>query len=172
MITNKIDVEVTAEKEAQVIQNVKDAHALLDFLVGIPKKEKRRMPKLGAPYLDFTTRVRAYAAKFPGYLPQQITLDMFNRDTLANESLQRVLAVVKSLENDLEDTMLLLKSEIYQTSRLYYKAVQAAGRAGDKDADRIATDLSAHYIKRTSDSTDSGENENTATNTNTTGKSS
>ncbi len=172
MISNRIDAEVTMEKETQVIQNIKDGRAQLDFLVGFSKKEIRRMPKLGAPYLEFTNRVRAHAAKFPGYLPQQITLEMYNRDFKASESVQRMLAEVKSFEKDLEDTLLVLKSEIYQTSLLYYKAVQAAGRAGDKDADRIATDLSAHYIKRTSDSTDSGENENTATNTNTTGKSS
>jgi len=148
MITNRIDVEVTTEKETQVIQNVKDGRAQLDFLVGLSKKEIRRTPKLGAPYLDFTNRVRAHAANFPGYMPQQITLEMFNRDFKATESLHRILAEILSFEKDLEDTLLVLKSEIYQTSRLYYKAVQAAGRAGDKDADRIATDLSAHYMKK------------------------
>jgi hypothetical protein len=148
MITNKIDVEVTAEKEAQVIQYIKDGRAQLDFLVGLSKKEIRRLAKLGSPYLDFTNRVRAHATKFPGYLPQQITLDMYNRDFRASESVHRILAEVKSFAKDLEDTLLVLKSEIYQTSRLYYKAVQASGRAGDKDADRIATDLSAHYMKK------------------------
>ncbi len=166
MISNRIDAEVTMEKETQVIQNIKDGRAQLDFLVGFSKKEIRRMPKLGAPYLEFTNRVRAHAAKFPGYLPQQITLEMYNRDFKASESVQRMLAEVKSFEKDLEDTLLVLKSEIYQTSLLYYKAVQAAGRAGDKDADRIATDLSAHYMKKIPVSTEPVEESGAANSAN------
>lgn len=169
MITNRIDVEVTAEKEAQVIQFIKDGRAQLDFLVGLSKKEIRRLAKLGAPYLDFTNRVRAHAAKFPGYLPQQVTVDMYNRDFKASESVHRILAEVKSFAKDLEDTLLVLKSEIYQTSRLYYKAVQAAGRAGDKDADRIATDLSAHYKKKIPASTEPVEESGAANSANSQG---
>lgn len=169
MITNRIDVEVTTEKEALVIQNTKDSRAQLDFLVGLSKKEIRRLAKLGSPYLEFTNRVRAHAAKFPGYMPQQVTVEMFNRDFKATESLHRILAEILSFEKDLENTILVLKSEIYQTSRLYYNAVQAAGRAGDKDAERIATDLSAHYKKKIPASTEPVEESGAANSANSQG---
>ena len=152
MSLNKIDVEITQENEAQVIQHVKDGRALLDFLVGLSKKEKRRLSKLGSSYVDFVDRARVHAQKFPAYLPQRVTFEMFLRDINSCNSLQRISAEVKSLARDLEDTILLMKSEYYQTARLYYKAVKDAAAEGDKDAERIANDLSEHYMRRTSDS--------------------
>lgn len=151
MSLNKIDVEVTPESEAEVIQHVRDGRALLDFLIGLSKKEKRRLPKLGSSYVDFVDKTRVHSQQFPEFLPQRVTLEMFLRDLNACDSLERVSAEVKSFDKDLDDTITLLKSEYYKTARLYYKAVQNAASEGDKDAERIAKDLSAHYRKKTSE---------------------
>ncbi|MCP5109142.1 MAG: hypothetical protein GY950_37525 [bacterium] len=152
MILNKIDVEVTQENESLVIQHIRDGRSVLDFLIGLPKKEKRRLPKLGSSYVEFVDRFRFHAEKFPGYLPHEVTLTHFDRDVDAQESLERISTEVKSFQKDLEDTILLLKSEYYQTARMYYKGTQTAAAEGDKDAERIAKDLSEYYRKKPSGS--------------------
>lgn len=151
MSLNKIDAELTQENEDLVIQYVGDARALLDFLVGLPTKEIRRMAKLGDSYVEFVNRMRYHAQKFPQYFAAGATLESFNKDYNLNERLQRISTDVTSLKKDLDDTILLLKSEFYKTSRLYYNNAKAAGKAGDKDAERIAKDLSEHYMKRDAD---------------------
>jgi hypothetical protein len=148
MSLNMIDAELTQENEDLAIQHVRDGRSLLPFLVGLPAKEIRRMPKLGDSYVEFVNRMRYHAQMFPKYFPADITLEIFNRDYDLNERLQRVSKVVKSFDKDLDDTILLLKSEFYKASRLYYSNAKTAGKAGDKDAERIAKDLSEHYMKR------------------------
>lgn len=166
MSLNKIDVEVTQETETQAIQGVREVRSLLGFLVGLPAKEKLRLPKLGDSYVEFVNRVRRHAQLHPDYLPQRITLEMFLRDMDACERLQRVSADVKSLDRDLDDTIMLLKSEYYQTSRLFYKAAKNAAKEGDKDAERIANDLAAHYMKRSPGEDEPEDTEDTEDNTN------
>jgi len=151
MSLNKIDVEVTPESEAQVIQYVRDGRALLDFLIGLSAKEKRRLPKLGTNYVEFVNQFRNHAEKFPEYLPPPITLAHFDRDFNSCGSLERVSTEIKSFDKDLDDTILLLRSEYYQTARVYYRAVKSAAKEGDKDAERIAADLAEFYKKHGTD---------------------
>ncbi|MCP5103332.1 MAG: hypothetical protein GY950_08135 [bacterium] len=145
MSLNKIDVEVTQENEALVGQHLNDARSVLDFLIGLSRKEKRRLPKLGVAYVDFVDRFRFHVEKFPKYLSPEITVAHFDRDVDAREALERIRTDVKSFLQDIEDTILLLKSEYYQTARVYYRATRSAAAEGDKDAERIAKDLSEYY---------------------------
>jgi hypothetical protein len=117
--------------------------------------------------VEFTNKVRIYAEKFPGHLPNEVTLEMFQRDLDLRDGLGRLSAELKALDRDFDDTIMLLESEIYQTSRLFYKGLKASAQEGDKDAERIAKDLSDHYKKRrldldeseeTTDSTDTPDN--------------
>ena len=152
MSLNKIDVEVTPENEAQVIQHIRDSRALLDFLIGLAAKEKRRLPKLSPSLADFVTRFRYHAEKFPTYLPQQITVEHFDRDFNTCGTLERVSTEIKSFDRDLDDTILLLKSEYYQTARVYYRSAKSAAKEGDKDAERIAADLAEYYKRQSAES--------------------
>lgn len=157
MSLNKIDVEVTPENEAQVIQHIQDGRALLDFLIGLSAKEKRRLPKLGSSYVEFVNRFRFHAEKFPEYLTPKVTLEHFDRDVRASETLERIATEVRSFQKDLEDTILLLRSEYYQTARVYYKAARAAAAEGDKDGERIAADLGEYYKKKSPESEEPAE---------------
>ena len=157
MFLNKIDAEITQENEDQVKQHIGGIRTVLDFLVGLPVEEKRRLAKLSFRYVEFTNKVRIYAEKFPGHLPNEVTLEMFQRDLDLRDGLRRLSAELKALDRDFDDTIMLLESEIYQTSRLFYKGVKASAKEGDKDAERISKDLSDHYKKRRLDSDESEE---------------
>ena len=148
MILNKINAEITQENEDQVQQHIGGIRTNLDFLVGLPAEDKKRLTKLSFRYVEFTNLVRIYAEKFPGHLPNAVTLEMFQRDLDLRESLKRVSSELKALDRDIDDTMMLLESEIYQTSRLFYKGVKASAQEGDKDAERMAKELSNNYRKK------------------------
>ena len=148
MILNKIDAEITQENEDQVLQHIGGIRTNLDFLVGLPAEDKKRLTKLSFRYVEFTNLVRIYAEKFPGHLPNAVTLEMFQRDLDLRDGLKRVSSELKALDRDIDDTMMLLESEIYQTSRLFYKGVKASAQEGDKDAERMAKVLSNNYRKK------------------------
>lgn len=148
MILNKIDAEITQENEDQVLQHIGGIRTVLSFLVGLPVEDKKRLSKLSFRYVEFTNLVRIYAEKFPGHLPNEVTLEMFRRDLDLRDGLKRVSSELKALDRDIDDTLMLLESEIYQTSRLFYKGVKASAQEGDKDAERLSKELSNHYRKK------------------------
>lgn len=150
MILNKIDAEITQENKDQVGQHISGIRAILAFLIGLPVDEKQRLTKLSFRYVEFTNLVRIYAEKYPGHLPNEVTLEMFQRDLALKDGLKRLSAELKALDRDLDDTILLVESEIYQTSRMFYKGVKASALEGDKDAERLAKELSDHYKKKRS----------------------
>lgn len=157
MILNKIDAEITLENKDQVGQHIGGIRAILSFLIGLPVEEKLRLTKLSFRYVEFTNLVRIYAENFPGHLPNEVTLEMFQRDLDLRDDLKELSADLKALDRDIDDTILLVESEIYQTSRLFYKGVKASALEGDKDAERIAKELSNHYRKRRSAANDPGD---------------
>ena len=166
MVLNKIDAEITQENETQVLQHIDDIRSVLGFLVGLPVEEKRRLSKLSFKYVEFTNLVRIYAEKYPGHLPNEVTLEMFQRDLDLRDGLMRVSAGLKSLDRDIDDTIMLLESEIYQTSRLFYKGVKASANEGDKDAERLAKELSDNYKKKRLNPDNSEESEPPDSNSN------
>jgi len=113
MILNKIDAEITQENEDQVLQHIGGIRTNLGFLVGLPAEDKKRLTKLSFRYVEFTNLVRIYAEKFPGHLPNAVTLEMFQRDLDLREGLKRLSSELKALDRDIDDTMMLLESEIY-----------------------------------------------------------
>ena len=91
---------------------------------------------------------------------------MFQRDLDLRDGLKELSADLKALDRDLDDTIMLVESEIYQTSRLFYKGAKASAKEGDKDAERIAKDLSNHYKKRRLNADDSGDTTDSTDTTN------
>jgi hypothetical protein len=157
---NKIDAEVTQETETQVIQGVRDVQSLLDFLIALPDDEKKRLAKSSGRYLEFIDRFRIHAGKFPNYL-QHITLEDFDKDKDARDSLRRISAELDSFNQYIKDTILVISSEMYQAARVYYKSVKAAAAEGDEDAERIAKDLYYSYMKKRSKDENDANNQET-----------
>jgi len=147
MILNKISAVITQEQESQVIKLIKEARSVLDFLVSLTSIVRIRLAKLSRGRVDFVDTSLVEAKTNPTYVPGYFTLEEFIENVELKDSLHHIRAELESLDERIDDTILLVEAEAYRKSRLFYKSVKAAGKAGEEDAERIAKALAYHYKK-------------------------
>ena len=147
MILNKISAAVSQEQESQVINLLKEARAILAFLVSLTSNVRIRLSKLSRSRVDLVDTSLIEAKTNPKHVPGYFTLEEFIRDVELKRSLHRIRAELEYFTERIDDTILLVEAEAYRKSRLFYNSVKAAGKAGEEDAERIAKDLSYHYKK-------------------------
>ncbi|MCP5054800.1 MAG: hypothetical protein GY940_46980, partial [bacterium] len=155
MSTNKINVSVTEELKASVVQKLQELFTILLFLIDLDKGERRRLAKMGSRYVDFVNRCFEIGKSFPRMLPSFATLEDFKNDLDLASYLRSLLREVLAFADKLEDTALLAESEAYQTAREVYNYAKRAAKAGDKEAELIVQELAIHFKK--SKSTNSNE---------------
>jgi hypothetical protein len=161
MTLNKISAEIPQETENQIIQQIKDAKTALAFMVALSSEERVRLAKLSRGHVDFVDRSLIHAQANPQYLPSYVSLEEFAKDMELKNSLHRIRTELNALAQRINDTILVVESEAYQTARLFYKSVKAASKEGAEDAERISKDLSYHYKKKRSSKTETDETDNT-----------
>jgi hypothetical protein len=147
-IENKVDAAVTPEDETLVIDSLKNVRTVMPFLVNIPPDERTRLARLSRGKVDFLDTVKVQLEARPDLAPSYLNIDEFNKDMALRDVLYRVRAELASLDEILDDTLVLLESEAYQQGRLFYKSVKAAAKEGAEDAERIADELGYHFKKQ------------------------
>ena len=168
----KIDESVSPDVESQVIQSIKDIHEQqMPFLTELAKKERLRMAKLSPRYVDFIDSSYRHAKSNPQFLPNYIPLEEYTKDMELRDCLLRVREEVLILDKKLKDTILLVASEAYQSSRLFYNEAKAAAREKQDGAELIVKDLAVHYKKkRNGNGTDNGSENSTGNGTENSGE--
>ena len=157
MYLKKLNAEIPQETESQVIQHIKEARTLLPFLVDLPIDERIRMVKLSRKFVDFVDRALLHASANPRFFPAYLSTEEFAGNVALKSCLHRIYAEVNCLYERLKDTIMLVESEIYATSRVFYKSVKVAAQEGTEDAETIVKDLGYHYKKNLSGKTGSDE---------------
>ena len=147
MKLNKIKVIFSQEQESQVIKRIKQARAILDFLVSLTSIVRIRLAKLSRGHVDFVDTSLIEAGTNPAYLPPYFTLEEFSGEVELRDRLIRIRAELESFSQRVDDTILVVQAEVYRKSRLFYKSVKVAGKSGEADAERIAKNLSYHFKK-------------------------
>lgn len=147
MSLDEFNVVVAPETEAQVIQHVKDASSLLDFLQDISPEDRRGYAKMSVSKQDFIDKTLIHGEQHPDILPQYTNLDSFRNGVTLIKCLERVHAQIKPLDEKLQDTILLARAEVYEVARAFYSAVKEAARHGVPEMEHILKDLSYHFKK-------------------------
>ncbi|MCP5104483.1 MAG: hypothetical protein GY950_13940, partial [bacterium] len=145
MSLSRISAEIPQETEVVVIQHIKDARAQLPFLVDLSAEERKRIPKLGRTRVDFVDRGLIHLTAHPELKPPIIDIAEFTSDVELKNALRRVEKELDDLRDRVRDTLMVVESEAYQATRVFYKTVKSAAKEGVEDAERIVKDLAYHY---------------------------
>jgi hypothetical protein len=149
MQVKKISDSISPDVEAQIIQSLKDMHEQqMPFLIDLAKKERIRMAKLSPRYADFVDTGYRHAVTCPQFLPNYLPLEEFTKDMNLRDSLLRVREEVRILDKKLRDTIMVVNSEAFQSSRVFYNTVKAAARNKEDGAEIIVKDLATHYKRK------------------------
>ena len=148
MLENSIDAQMTKEDEDQVIARLREAEALLPFMVNLTKHERMTLTKMGKKTVDFVERTILYAKEHPKYVPPFLNIEGQRRDMDLLRQVKRVLGVLEPFWEKLRDTYMVLGAEAYTASRAFYNSVKGAAKAGEPGSDIIVRDLAERYRKQ------------------------
>lgn len=164
MSLNEFDVVVAPETETQVIQHIKDAGGLLDFLHDLSPEERRGYAKMSVIKQDFIDKALIHGEQHPDILPQYTNIVSFRNGAKLIKTLERIDAQVRPLSEKLQDTIMLARAEVYEVARAFYAAVKEADKHGVPEMEHILKDLSFHFKKISASSSTEKTNKTGKTN--------
>jgi hypothetical protein len=152
MITKfkKVNARLSPESVDEVHKHLDGIEETLNFLIELTAKERLRLPKMSRKSADFVKRCLIHAEERPGFLPAYVTFPDFQNDSNLSKHLRSIDVRVSALQKNLKSTIMMVESELYKKSRLYYKTAIAAPKEGKGDAELIVNDLAFQFKQKPS----------------------
>lgn len=147
--SNLISVSFTAEE----IQAAKEflssfRQQLADKCISLTPEERREFGRIGNKTENWSRNVIQYMNEQPGFNPSFIDVEEAKRDFEARENLKPLLKELESLKDMLDDTILILGSDLYQAKLSYYQNVKLLAAQNVNGAKAIYDDLSAQFPRK------------------------
>lgn len=142
---NRISAEVTAANVTVLMNKFTEINALLPFLINLTKQERIELPKLGVASLAFDEQCASYMATAPNLVPPFVDADEVTKDRNLRAILADALREAKKLTEKLDDTLMLVGSEIWMADLSFYQTVRQAARRDVPGADTIYDDLKQRF---------------------------
>jgi hypothetical protein len=128
---NRIDATLTDQDCDDVLAALATIRAKLPFLTNATTQERQDLLKLGPKSEAFAAGMVDLAGQDDSFLPRSFDLEEVQQDRALREKLRPIRIAVAQLHEVLEDTELLLGSDLYVAALEIYAA---AKRHGGSDA--------------------------------------
>ncbi|MBN3519113.1 hypothetical protein JYB62_03780 [Algoriphagus lutimaris] len=128
-IENKISItipETDLQAAADAINTAREI--LAPYLIALTPKERMILSKMSDGTRPFVEKFMDYVPTEPSFLPRFVPVEEMQKDWKSNKKMDSVYKSAMLLCNDLNDTMMLAGSEVYEASLAYYNSVKIAAR--------------------------------------------
>jgi hypothetical protein len=142
---NRISATVSPTDKAAILTKLTEIKALLPFLLNLTKDERIQLPKLGAASLLFDEQCASYMASAPNLVPPYVVPAEVTKDRVLRLTVADILREVKKLLEQLDDSLLLIGSEIWLADLSFYQTVRQAARRNVAGADTVYDDLKERF---------------------------
>ena len=159
---NRISAEVTAANKTAIMTKITEINALLPFLINLTKDERIKLPKLGTGSLAFDEQCASFMATAPNLVPPFVDAAEVTKDRNLRLVLADVLRETKKLCEKLDDSLMLVGSEIWMADLSFYQTARQAAKRDVPGADTVYDELKARFPGVSGD-TDEEEEEPTPT---------
>ncbi len=142
---NRISATVSPTDKTAIMTKLTEIKALLPFLINLTKDERIELPKLGPASLAFDEHCASYMATAPNLIPPFVDAAEITKDRNLRLVLADLLREAHKLCEMLDDTLLLVGSEIWMADLSFYQTVRQAARRDVPGADAIYDDLKERF---------------------------
>ncbi len=95
--------------------------------------------------MGFDAKCAAYMASNPAFLPGFIVLAEVLKDRELREAFMEFVPDLRTLCDGVEDTLMVINSELWMADLAYYQSVREASRRNRAGAEVIYTDLRSRF---------------------------
>lgn len=145
---NRISASITDADITTILGKIQDVDALVPFAISIPNQERQEVPKMGDKSVGFDDKCAGYMASNPEFIPGFVDMAEVAKDRVLRAQLLKFLPQLRVLVEKLEDTALVVNSEIWMADLAFYQAVREARKRGRAGADTIYNDLRPRFPGR------------------------
>ena len=142
---NRVSAELTAANKTAILTKITEIKALMPFALNLTKDERIQLPKLGAASLAFDEQCKSYMTSAPNLVPPFVSVVEVDKDRALRLALADILREVGKLYEMVDDTHLLVGSEIWLADLSFYQTVRQAARRDVAGADSVYDELKARF---------------------------
>jgi len=148
-LDNLISAEFT-QAELDEIQHALDTikNILSGKVINLTPDERHRYARVSYEMIPWVEKCKGYMETNPTLLPAYINKTEFDKDMKTRADLVPLYTTLRSVFESLDDTMLLLGSDIYTNCIAFYKAIKAAANSNVPGSTTIYQDLAQQFPGR------------------------
>jgi hypothetical protein len=130
---NRIDATFSDQDRDDVLAAFATIHAKLPFLTNATLEDRQELLKLGPKSEAFAAGMVDLATQDDSFLPRSFELEETQSDRALREKLRPIIIEAVRLSESLQDTELLLGSDIYVAALEIYAAAKRHGKSEAND---------------------------------------
>lgn len=142
---NRVSASLSPQDLTDLLAAVATIRAKLPFLLPLNAQERTKMAKMGDKSIGFDEKCTAYMASNPEFTPGFVSLDEVKKDRDLRVQMMRFYSELNSLAQDVDDTLMVLGSEIWMADLAYYQSVREAAKRGRTGAQVLYDDLRQRF---------------------------
>jgi len=145
---NRVSASIPAADATAIAGAIATIQSKLPFLVGLSDADRGAMPKMGEKSEGFHKTAKGYMASNPEFLPGFVTKAEVDKDQAARDQILQFWPQLSALFRSVEDTLMVINSELWMADLAYYQNVREASGRGVPAAQAIYNDLKERFPGR------------------------
>ena len=143
---NRISIDIPQQVITDVINSLTAIrNSLQPYLQSLTVDDRQTLPKMSNKTVSFVNKIKDYVDTNPEFAPSFLDVPELRKDIAAVNALKPLNDICEQLASNLNDTIMLLGSEAYQASLIYYANVKLASHTGQANAKPVYEDLSERF---------------------------
>ncbi|MFK8301718.1 hypothetical protein ACI75Y_02295 [Capnocytophaga stomatis] len=148
---NYISIEFSQEELDRMDNLLSQLEEIVkEKFISLTTEERMEHARVGNKTEDWISRVRIFMEQYPDLVLRHINVEEFNRDYKARQALLPRLRRLQAVANRVDDTALLLGSDLHHNAITYYKGLRAMAQTNAPNAKTIYDDLKTQFPGRPS----------------------
>lgn len=146
-----ISVQFTDAEKNELVHCITRLEELLDGkVVNLTPEQRQQYGRIGEKSEYWIQRVEQWMGHKPEVIPYYLDVDEFKKDVELRNLLKPLLDKISLVTESMDDTTLLLSTDIYNMALAYYRNIKIVSRANVPGTTEIYQDLSSKFPGRPS----------------------
>mgnify|MGYP001556929028 CR=1 FL=1 len=142
---NRISAALTAEDKTAILDAVALIKSKLPFLLNLTPDERVVLPKMSDKSVAFDEKCDTYMDSLPTLIPGFVDVNEVKKDRALRSELADVAAELIALGRSMDDTMMVVSSEVWMADLSFYQSVRQAAKRSVNGAQAAYNDLSQRF---------------------------
>jgi hypothetical protein len=142
---NRISASLTDADKQAILTAITAIKAKLPFLLNLTPEDRVILPKMSDKSVAFDEKCATYMDSLPNLVPGFVNVAEVKKDRGLRDQLAAVAAEISALASSMDDTMMVVSSELWMADLSFYQSVRQGAKRSVSGAQAAYDDLSERF---------------------------